>query len=109
MIKKATPAKARKGVKAKKRKSGAKTRALSQRALTIQQRLQSLGMMYEASEDFLAIQIEIDRTSGQGARPAPGEVAAKIRAARLAFEDAILNSDDPQDWTTAARKAAGLQ
>jgi hypothetical protein len=59
------------------------------------------------NEEFLSITLEIDATS-PGVPLRLGETAARIDAARRAFQAAIMSTDSLDDWMAAARKAAQL-
>jgi hypothetical protein len=92
--------------RAVKRKATA-TKKLSARDQQVLERMHATGNGKKALEAMLAINLDIDRTT-----PAvpfrPGLTAARIGAAKRAFEDAMFRSDDLGDWIAAARKAAQL-
>ena len=78
---------------------------LTQRELSVAARLDELGLTHEAAAQMLEITSEIDRQFGAGPKL---QLARRITAARIAFEDGILNSHGIKDSVAAARKAADL-
>jgi hypothetical protein len=103
VIKKAKKAK---GATAKKWKpKSVKKRPLTQRELSVAARLDELGLTHEAAAQMLEITSEIDRQFGAGPKL---QLVRRITAARIAFEDGILNSNGIKDSVAAARKAGGL-
>ncbi|MFB9267265.1 hypothetical protein ACFFWD_29595, partial [Bradyrhizobium erythrophlei] len=80
----------------------------TQRDRSISERLHALGKVRNAAEEFLKIRLEIDHACGKGGQLAFGEFGGRLAAAKSAWEDAILNSDNVTDWVAAARKAAHL-
>ena len=105
MVKKAKQSKAKSPKRPAKRKATVKKpSAYDQRLLD---RMHATGNTHAALEAMLGINLEIDRTT-----PAVplrfGEQAARKAAAQHAFNEAILRSDDLDDWIAAARNAAKL-
>jgi len=99
-------AKKTKRVIAKKWKSkSVKKRPLTQREKSVAARLDELGVTHEAAAQMLEITSEIDRLFGAGPKL---QLNRKLTAARIAFEDGILNSNGIKDSVAAARKAADL-
>ena len=78
---------------------------LTQRELSVAARLDELGLTHEAAAQMLEITSEIDRQFGAGPKL---QLARRITAARIAFEDGILNSHGIKDSVAAARKAGGV-
>jgi len=107
MVKKTKKAKTKSKKPVAMKHKGPKTKKGSVRDKKIAERMQVTGNFQAALDEMLAINLEIDATSS--AVPLRfGETAARMRAAKLAFEDAILQSDDLKDWVKAARSAARL-
>jgi hypothetical protein len=103
VIKKAKKAK---GATAKKWKPKTiKKRPLTQREISLAARLDELGVTHQAAEQMREITLEIDRKFGDGPKL---QLVRRITAARIAFEDGILNSNGIKDSVAAARKAGGL-
>ena len=78
---------------------------LTQRELSVAARLDELGLTDEAAARMLEITSEIDRQFGAGPKL---QLARRITAARIAFEDGILNFNSIKDSVAAARKAGGV-
>ena len=111
MVKKAKKPKAAKSTRgATKSKAPKKMRRPPQtaRERKISERILATGNdPLRVHEELLSITLEIDAT-GQGIPLRLGETAARIDAARRAFQAAIMSTDSLDDWIAAARKAAQL-
>lgn len=70
-------------------------------------RMHATGNMHAALEAMLDINLEIDRTTPDGPLRF-GEQAGRMAAAQQAFNEAILRSNELDDWIAAAREAANL-
>ena len=95
----------------KSRKTGPAKRkqsAPTARDRKILERLQLTGNLSKGAEELLSIMLEIDSTTAKGPSLKLGETAARLALAKQAFEDAILSTDDINNWIAAARKAAQL-
>jgi hypothetical protein len=109
VVKKTKKSKAKKSKGAAKRKAPAKaTRAQSARDRKIAERILDTGNFPQAYDELQKIVQEIDRTYSGGPSLKLGESAARMAMAKRAFEDAIVHTDDLQDWIAAARQAAQL-
>ncbi len=78
------------------------------KAATRQEKLQRLGLEFEASNRLMAIILEIERSGTPGTPQAPNDVSRRIGLARTAFFACIDVSDDINEWERSARRAAGL-
>lgn len=110
MVKKAKKTKARTG-SSTKRKAPNKTRRPEQsaRERKISERIYATDNdPTKVNDALLAMTLEIDRTYSGGPSLKLGEVTARIHAAKRAFHDAILSTDNLDDWIAAARRAARL-
>ncbi|MBR1232962.1 hypothetical protein JQ629_35880 [Bradyrhizobium sp. AUGA SZCCT0222] len=103
MIKKAK--KTKRATAKKWKPKSVKKRPLTQRELSVAARLDELGVTHEAAEQMREITLEIDRRFGAGPKL---QLLRRITAARIAFEDRILNSNSIKDSVAAARKVADL-
>ncbi|MCK1592798.1 hypothetical protein [Bradyrhizobium sp. 169] len=105
MAKKVKKSKAKSPKRPTKRKAAVKRpSAYDQRLLD---RMHATGNTHAALEAMLDINLEIDQTATAGPLGF-GEQAARMAAAQQAFNEAIMRSDDLDDWIAAARKAAKL-
>jgi hypothetical protein len=100
-----TAKKAKRAAAKKWKRKTPKERPLTQREKSVAARLDGLGLTHEAAAQMLAITSEIDRLFGDGPKL---QLNRRITAARIAFEDGILNSNGIKDSLAAARKAGGL-
>ncbi|CAN0424883.1 unnamed protein product [Phaeothamnion confervicola] len=82
-----------------------KARPLTEREKSLAARLDRLGLTHEAAEQLREITSEIDRKFGDGPKL---QLNRRITAARIAFEDGILNSNGIKETVAAARKSGGL-
>lgn len=73
--------------------------------MSVAARLDELGVAHEAAAQMLEINSEIDRLFGAGPKL---QLNRRLTAARIAFEDGILNSNSIKDSLAAARKVADL-
>ncbi len=100
-----TAKKAKKTTAKKWKRKTAKERPLTLREKSVAARLDELGLTDEAGAQLREIISEIDRLFGAGPKL---QLNRRITAARIAFEDGILNSNGIKDSVAAARKAGGL-
>jgi hypothetical protein len=102
---KKTAKKAKKATAKTWKRKTVKKRPLTQRELSVAARLDELGLTHEAAAQMHAITSEIDQKFGAGPKL---QLVRWMTAARIAFEDGILNSNGIKDSVAAARKAGGL-
>jgi hypothetical protein len=108
-VRKVKTSKKRSVAKKTKKSASAKKKASKPRRLTaleqkVLQRYAELNVDGNAiADEFLDIQTELDKKSGN-----IGEMAWRYDAAMKAFHKELFVSDDPAKWIAAARKAAKI-